>query len=1289
MDGLPNQDATLDLSSTAREERLLAQFETAWREALDGAPPPPIDMYLIHAVEEEKRSLEAKLRSVARDYEQRLELLRKQPAEEVQTITDSDQSLRMEPALPPTSGKRLSADLGATVAQDGASPVVEDKTALLSRSEATSADKTVKSIGGRSGPADANLDVRAPTETVDYQAAQQSHGFSTPIRPSVTGYEIYEELGRGGMGVVYKARQIRLNRLVALKMVLAGAHASSLQLARFYTEAEAVAQLQHPGIVQIYEVGEHDGLPFFSLEFVEGGSLAEKIDRKPQPPWDAARVAQVLTEAMAVAHQHGIIHRDLKPANVLLTPAGDPKITDFGLAKRLEGESGMTKSGTLMGTPNYMSPEQARGENQKMGPLSDLYSLGAILYELLTGKPPFVGPSILETVYMVRHQEPVPPSRLQPKVPRDLETICLKCLQKEPTQRYSECEALAGDLRRFLRREPILARPVGRLERAWRWCRRNPRTALLGSAAAVLFLIVLVGTGATILRVRRDREAVAEARRLTDERLEQATEAVSSGNYQTARDLLRWADPLLASNSDLSDVQDRFDDLRNRVEVFANFKQLLDDARFACRFGSKSQKEHGCELCRRLLALHDQIERNSDQGGPGLPPLNSEQMQLFKEDAFEAFLTAALVVQELAVGEAARPKASQQALEWLNKADQILPGTKALYVYRAVCYSNLGNWDAGRADVERAQKIEPISAVDHFWHGFAEHVRGEDAQRRGDNRAAQEFFRKELEQYAAFLQQRPDHYWGYFNWANCLVQLSDRHNALIGFTSCIRLRPDFPWPYNNRGTVHLRLGEYEQAVADYNAALERNHEYTEAYANRGTAYFSLGKIDSALEDLNQALTLDRNFAAAYDQRADAFRARKQYAEALRDCDRFAALGGDKIQVHVKKAEIYRQMARPEDALAEFGHALDLNNKNVQVYYSRAGLYFASRDYAKARDDYSKVLELASGAVGAADVLRNRAIINWIHLKDFPAAIADFEQLARRQPTNAEPHRCLAALYLARRDYDKALDAAQEAVKCKPKFAEAIWVRAQVYLLRGKLDEALAELDPLLSDQTPEAPETLNVRGDIYRAQGRLDAAAADYRRLIALRPKAPEAYVSLALVYKMQGQPEKAIACYDSLIKADPNAAGGYLRRAEFRRNRGEFDAALADCDAAAACDRDSVLPDLVRASIDASRGQHLAAVERAERALRKAPPDDGHVLCAAATVWSLAAQAAGKEADTSEKKELAGQYADRAAALLARMLDKGYHDLIYPEHNRLMLDPALAAALRHPRVRAMLPQQP
>jgi serine/threonine protein kinase len=293
-----------------------------------------------------------------------------------------------------------------------------------------------------------------------------------------TGYEILGELGRGGMGVVYKARQVSFNRIVALKLILAVEHAGPQELARFRAEAEAMTRLRHPNIVQVYEVGEQEGHPFLALELVDGGSMAQKLAGRPQPPRLAAQLVETLARAMHCAHQQGIVHRDLKLANVLLTADGTPKISDFGVAKILEWGlviTGQTPSGAIVGTPSYMSPEQALGKRKSVGPPADVFALGAILYELLAGRPPFRGETPLDTIRQVAELEPVPPSRLQLKVPRDLDGICLKCLQKEPSNRYASAEALAEDLRCFVEGKPIQARPISAWERLVKWLKRRLR----------------------------------------------------------------------------------------------------------------------------------------------------------------------------------------------------------------------------------------------------------------------------------------------------------------------------------------------------------------------------------------------------------------------------------------------------------------------------------------------------------------------------------------------------------------------------------------------------------------------------------------------------------------------------------------------------------------------------------------------------------------------------------------------------------------------------------------------
>jgi len=395
--------------------------------------------------------------------------------------------------------------------------------------------------------------------------------------PSVAGFEILEELGRGGMGVVYKARQLNLDRMVALKMVLAGAHAGPNTLARFHKEAQAVASLQHPNIVQIYDVGLAGGLPYFSLEFIDGGSLAQGIDGRPQDVTQAAWTIRTLARAIHVAHLQGIVHRDLKPANILLTADGRLKITDFGLARRLGDDSDQTRTGTVVGTPDYMAPEQARGQGRDAGPLIDQHALGTILYELLTGRPPFRGATPFDTIEQVRTQDAVPPTQLQPKVPRDLETICLMCLQKEPLRRYTDANALADDLDRFLEGRSVLARPISTVERLGRWCRRNPRVAGLAGAVLVLLLTVAISSTAFAINLAQAHAAAVAAFRgecrksfdlLSDKQraelaVEQAIREARRAHDQTgrARDALAALVAQLRSLEDRPDLRDATRDL--------------------------------------------------------------------------------------------------------------------------------------------------------------------------------------------------------------------------------------------------------------------------------------------------------------------------------------------------------------------------------------------------------------------------------------------------------------------------------------------------------------------------------------------------------------------------------------------------------------------------------------------------------------------------------------------------------------------------------------------------------
>jgi serine/threonine protein kinase/Tfp pilus assembly protein PilF len=1245
-------------------EAILDDFKQAWQRGerpsladfLDRAKGPAEQQALLVELVHEDLEERSKAAEAVRveEYLQRIPALGSNRAELVELIA-AEFALRRETGCASDEYLKRFPELGAGLAN------------RLAEAAAPAAPSQAEAPGVTTDDPDATQPEQASVN------AGAAGSFALP------GYEILGELGRGGMGVVYKARQVKVDRVVALKMILHGGHAGAGELARFKTEAQAIGRMQHPNIVQIHELGEHDGLPFFSLEFCAGGSLAQKLAGAPLVPKQAAALVETLARAMHAAHQQGVIHRDLKPANVLFSPVpssggegsavrgfsssplpggkegwgvrglGIPKITDFGLAKKLD-EAGLTATGAIMGTPSYMAPEQAGGKTQELGSACDIYALGAILYNCLTGRPPFQGASILDTLEQVRTHEPVPPSRLQATVPRDLETICLRTLQKEPRQRYAATADLAEDLRRFQAGEPILARPIGKVERLWRWCKRNPHVAVLSACVSMLVLLALGSALAIWRNMARDAETVAETRKIAQERHQRAVGLVKEGNFLGAKNLLRRDDAVLARSAALHDVRAGLKQLQNQVDVYLELMSLSDKAHFACRFGSLEQKSTGRDYCDQFSKILEQVKQGTGSDACGLTPLNEQQQQMLKEDIFDVFLDAGQVEVDLAAGasEEAKKAADKKAIAWFDQAAKILPDTRAVYVRRAASWGRLSNNKAAAADMAKAKSIQPTSAVDRFWHGYAHHIRATlEPQKAGY------WLGEEVKEYTAFLLIRPNHFWGYFNYALCKAHLGDRYDAIIGFTNCIRIQPDSPWPFNNRGTMHLQLGgkeHLELALEDYTRALTLDPGYVEALTGRAAAYRLLGKRDLALRDLNAAIKLDSKRAPIYEQRAEWFADGKDFANAIQDLTCAVDMSSDKVSALLRRADVYQ---------------------HEQV-----------KKYDKARQDFSAVLRLRPDDV---EVLRKRAFLTLSHLKDHEKSLADWRVITHKRPKDTQAHYLTGVLLMGLGHYEPAVVEFQKTTALKKDLVQATWGQAQVYLWQGKAQEALALIDPLTHALDPKTPETLNIRGDILRALNRPTEAAADYQKFIDLRPKEPDAYISVALLYGKSGKWEAAKACYDKLLAADPKAGVSYLSRAEFYRNRGLFDEALADCDRASSLVRDSQLPALIRASIVAAQGCHREAVTQADELLQRMPTNDGKVLYAAAAVWSLAAEAAQRDVRNAWSDELHRQYLKRAIALLGQVLGKGFHDLEFPEHNRMLYDPAMAAVCQDPHGRDLL----
>jgi hypothetical protein len=499
------------LRQSERIDNACDRFEAAWRagrapriedflEAADPADRPALRNELVALEQELRRSGQAGARS--------------------ETVTDFA-AIAEAPTIPPEA-------VPAGAPLEAVSPSIHDQATL------TPSDALSRPLIPDTGPLIVSetptARIRSPfDDTISPRQASpgQADGAAPACIRYFGDYEITSEIARGGMGVVFRARQISLNRPVALKMILAGQLANEQEVRRFYTEAEAAANLDHPGIVPIFEVGQHEGQHYFSMGFVEGQSVAQRLAAGPLPPREAAALLAKVADSIDYAHQRGVIHRDLKPANILIDANGSPRVTDFGLAKKLQSDSALTGSGQIMGTPSYMPPEQAGGQRGEVGPSADVYALGATLYALITGRPPFQAATAMDTVLQVINDEPVPPRRLNASVPMDLETICLKCLEKDQGKRYATAADLAADLRRFLAGEPIVARPITRIERAVKWVRRRPAIAALSGLTA------LVAVSALGLVLWQWREAV-EAREDADRK---AAEAKYQGSLAEGRRL--------------------------------------------------------------------------------------------------------------------------------------------------------------------------------------------------------------------------------------------------------------------------------------------------------------------------------------------------------------------------------------------------------------------------------------------------------------------------------------------------------------------------------------------------------------------------------------------------------------------------------------------------------------------------------------------------------------------------------------------------------------------------------
>jgi serine/threonine-protein kinase len=687
---------------------------------------------------------------------------------------------------------------------------------------------------------------------------------SPPQAPDEIGrigpYGIMRMLGRGGMGIVFAARQDQPRRMVAVKMLDSGALPSTERLERFRAESETLARLNHPQVVRVLAVGEHLGRPYFTTELAEGGSLAQKLAQATLPAREAAELVHALAETVAAAHAQGIIHRDLKPSNVLLTRDGTPLIADFGLAKQFDcldtSVNARTATGAILGTPSYMAPEQASGRNEDVGPATDVYAVGAILYECLTGRPPFKAATVLETLEQVRTQGPLPPGRLQPNLPRDLQTICLKCLEKEPHRRYESASALADDLERFVQGKPIVARPVRPWERAAKWARREP------SAAALLGVCVLSAVALTVGALVHDRRMSAALDQA------QANEAEAERQRQRAQEYYRQARDAL--DRMLKEVD------RYQVGDVPQLKQL-----------QRRQLEEA--LAFYLAALKQQDDPNPEvHYDAAFACRRAADIQLMLGNAIEAeanYERAIALVEGL-------PTEQHERL----RSQYLLANC---YNHRGLLANRDRRWDAAeqhhmtsREILERLTRAEPANTLFRSHYAETEHYLGAVYQLTARPEKAEAHYQQAQKLYAALIKEHPESD-GY-----TLGQANNQINLALLWQGTPQRFAEVTGLYETTEGLLQALRKRRPLAGDASLSLAG------LYGNWGNFLRERGKHQAALDRLNRAVDLSEAVLKQEPGHTEA---------KLRVCT-----------MHGARAQVHEVLGHWSDALADWDRVVELN-----------------------------------------------------------------------------------------------------------------------------------------------------------------------------------------------------------------------------------------------------------------------------------------------------------------------------------------------------------------------------
>jgi len=758
---------------------------------------------------------------------------------------------------------------------------------------------------------------------------------ASPDLPIVAGYKLLGVLGRGGAGIVYKALHCRLNRTVALKMLADGAWAGSEGLERFLREAETVAGLHHPNIVQLYDAGGRQGRAYFTMELIDGGSLAQRLRGARQPSREAAALVATVAEAVQAAHAGRVVHRDLKPSNILLTSDGTPKVTDFGLARWMEPGPALTLTGAAVGTPSYMAPEQARGETHTVGPSADVYSLGAILYELITGQPPFRGETAAQTRLQVIAQEPVPPSRLNAAVPRDLETICLKCLEKDASRRYGSAAALAEDLQRFCRDEPVTARRAGAGERLVKWCRRRPgaATALL---AAFLLLAAVVGDGAwltwrhvlTVRAVEAELQNVAQRQHESDwagarSALERAQIELGVGGPETLRRRIEQAHDNLDLVARLDGI--RLDDAASGAPGLRN---PIIDSGYAQAFAAAGLGKAGDDpklVASRIAAsqVRTALVAALDDWAP------------HAEEGDQRWIAA---VARYADPDPWRDQVRDPSVWGNRKKLQVLIATAPVATQSVQVLLSLGIWLA-KAGGDATEFLEKVQSA------------------------------------------HPSDFWANLTLANLLM---DKQPAIaVGYNrAALSARPEAAAAYNNLGASLKAAGSPDKAINCFRTAVAKEPANPLMRYNLGTALSDAGKLDEAIGQFRQGLQLDPGGEMTHYNLAIALKNKGQLDQAIAEYQQALQLQPDHAEALTNLGVILCQQGHPDKAIDLYRHALKSEPELLEAHNGLGNALAAMGLTDEAFDQFRQALRIKPD-----DPLTRGNLAHTLNLKGEKAAAA--------------------------------------------------------------------------------------------------------------------------------------------------------------------------------------------------------------------------------------------------------------------------------------------------------------